>query len=270
MKDMSYRDKMIILIITIIIILVGGFFLLIRPRYNALINDTATMVATQAEWDGLEAKINQIPVLKDTITTMYNESKDIAKMFVDTAYGDANETYDTNKVSYCMDQYIQPAIDDSGLKVDSVDLSTTGTEEVEYYLYVPNVLTYSLLETGDINGNYAKEVNDEVLRDSNFLAEKTAASMQVTTLTMAVTGTKESLMTFLDAINNDSNAILVTDCIISNYQFAAEEEEVVTMDEEGNEVRTVISSGDEDGESPIALTIKFYNAKEIDEPELGD
>ncbi|MBQ8926748.1 MAG: hypothetical protein IJ055_00550 [Oscillospiraceae bacterium] len=267
---MSYRDKMIILIITIIIILVGGFFALIRPRYNALINDTATLVTTQAEWEGLEAKINQIPVLQDTITTMYNEAKSTASMFVDAAYGDANETYDTDKISYYMDQYIQPALDDSELEVSSIDLSAIGSEDVEYYYYTPNVLTYSLLETGDVNGNYAKEVNDEILRDSNYLTEKNVASMQVTTVTMTVEGTKESLMTFLDAIHSDKNAILVSECDIANYQFKEDEEVIVSVDEEGNETRTVVGSNDEDGTSAMTLVVKFYNAKEIDEPDLGE
>ena len=69
MKDMSYRDKMVILIISIIIILVAGFFALIRPTYNKMVEDTATYETTKTEWDGIKQKLDAIPALKETITS---------------------------------------------------------------------------------------------------------------------------------------------------------------------------------------------------------
>ena len=67
MKDMSYRDKMVILVISIIVILVAGFFALIRPKYQALVADTSTYESTKTEWEGIEQKINAIPTLKPAI-----------------------------------------------------------------------------------------------------------------------------------------------------------------------------------------------------------
>jgi len=65
MREMSYRDKMIILIISIIIILVAGFFVLIRPTYQKLVDDTTTYESTKTEWDGIQQKLDAIPTLKN-------------------------------------------------------------------------------------------------------------------------------------------------------------------------------------------------------------
>ena len=127
MREMSYRDKMIVLIITVIIILAVGFFALIRPKYNAYVADKQTYETTKTEWEGLEAKINQIPVLKEAITTSYNESKKIAELFVNEAFQPANDTFDDTKVNLIVDQYIQPAVDESELKVTDLEMGGVDT-----------------------------------------------------------------------------------------------------------------------------------------------
>ena len=293
MREMSYRDKMILLIISVIIILAVGFFALIRPKYNTLVADRAIYQTTKEQADGVQAKLDQIEPLKSEITADYNSAKEIAEMFVNEAFEPVNDTFDNTKSNYIMDQYVQSIIDESELKVATFNLGGVSSESLEYYYYTPDVLTYSLLESADVNGNYAEEVT-ELLKQSSVLGERETAEVMTNTLTLSVTGTKENLMTFLAKINGEEgaevagsgedgfgkdiadNAVRVTSISISDYTFGAgqtEEVQVQTgVDEAGNpvmETQTRQVNSDGNGESEMTINVTFYNAKPIDQPELG-
>ncbi len=272
MKDMSYRDKMVILVISIIIILVAGFFALIKPKYDKLVTDTSTYETTKTEWDGIKQKLDAIPGLKDEITEKYTAAKKDAEMFVNPALGDLNDTYYTDHVNYSVDQYIQPALDAANLEVTTFALGSTGSVAVDFYYYSPNVVTYALLEAADINGNYAEKMA-EAMQKETVLKEIETTDLIGQNVALSLNGTREQLMTFLDAIKDDKNAILVESVDIGDYQFKGglEENEVVSVDAEGNEVRTVVKpAADEEGTSSLTLSVTFYNAKAIDVPDLGD
>ncbi|MDE7094567.1 MAG: hypothetical protein K2O52_06625 [Oscillospiraceae bacterium] len=270
---MSYRDKMILVIITAIIILAAGFFGLIRPRYNALVADRDTYETTKTEWEGVELKLNQIPVLQDAIKTEASEAKKVAELFVNEAFETVNDTFDNVKANYILDQYVQPMIDESELEVTAFTADGISAENLDYYYYEPDVLTYSLLENADINSSYAQQVSD-LLKESNYLKTKETAEVMVNKMSLTVKGTKENLMMFLDKIKEDENAILVTTVTINDYQFGAGQtriENVETTDEEGNVTTTTREvTLDGDGKSEMDLELAFYNAKPIDNPNIGD
>lgn len=286
MREMSYRDKMIILIISIIIILVAGFFVLIRPTYQKLVDDTTTYESTKTEWDGIQQKLDAIPTLKETITTAYNDASKDASIFVNEAFGDYKDTLQTERISYLVDQHIQPAIDESNLTVAEMAIGTAGSTNLEYYYYTPNVLTYALIEAADINGNYAKKATD-ALATSALLEERTATELLAQNVDINVVGNRENLMSFLEAIKNDKNAIQVNLVKIADYTFTsgleegAQEPQVVEVtetDAEGNPVVTqqeapaaaaaTVAPGE--GLSEMEVNVMFYAAKEIEKPDFGD
>ncbi len=286
MKDMSKRDKMIIIIMTIIVILVAGFFAMIRPKYRQLVADTETFVATQTEWQGIDAKLNAIPGLKDSITEAYNKSNKTAQLFVNEVFADVTKNYSDEKANVVADEHIQPAIDESSLMVNSMDISGVTAQDIEYYYYTPNVVTYSLLEAADVNGNYANEISD-LLLNSMVLDETATAEVMTNTVNLRMTGNKESLMLFLDAIKNDKNAILVESVSVNDYTFTGGMEEEnqpaqtpaePQVDEEGNPIEPVAEAPQQtpsnvaagEGTSEMTINVVFYNAKPIDTPDLGD
>lgn len=266
MKDMSYRDKMVILIISIIVIMVAGFFALIKPAYNKLVTDTATYEQTKTEWEGIKAKLDAIPELKDTITKTYNDAKKNAEVFKNTAFGDVNKDYDTRKVNYGLDQYLHQAIDDNSLKVSDFSLGEAGSTQVEYYVYKPNAVTYALLEKGDLNGNYAMDIQ-KLMNNSTVIETRKTAEVMGNDVKIRLTGKKEDLMNFLDNIKDDQNAINIYSLNISNYNFSDGTEREVT-DAEGNV--TTVANPNAEGESSLDMGMLFYNAKELDKPDLGD
>lgn len=291
MRDMSYRDKMIILIISIIIILVAGFFALIRPKYDTLVTDQSTYESTKTEWDGIKQKLDAIPTLKETITTAYNEANKDASVFVNEAFGDYKDSLSTERVSYLVDQHIQPALDASNLMVGEMAIGKTGSTEIEYYYYTPNVLTYALIEAADINGNYAQKASD-ALATSTLLEDRQKAELLAENVDVTVVGTRENLMTFLDALKEDKNALVADKIVISDYTFTTGEEEEQQaapaqptpaepqLDEEGNPIPVeqpatptqTPAATPEPGEgiSAMEVNVMFYAAKEIDKPDFGD
>ena len=266
MKEMSYRDKMVILIISIIIIMVAGFFALIKPTYNKFVSDSATYEQTKTEWEGIKAKIDAIPGLKETITNSYNDAKKNASVFKNTAFGDIDKDYDTRKVNYGLDQYLHQAIDDNSLKVNNFALGEAGSATIDYYYYTPNAVSYALLEKGDLNGKYAMEIS-KLMETSAVLSERSTADVLANDVKIAVTGKKEDLMNFLDTIKDDQNAVNIYNLNISNYNFSDGTEREVT-DAEGNV--TKVANPNADGESALTIDMLFYNAKELDKPDLGD
>jgi Tfp pilus assembly protein PilO len=266
MKDMSYRDKMVILVISIIVILVAGFFVLIKPAYNKMVTDTATYETTKTEWDGIKQKLDAIPALKEGITKMYQDAKKDAKVLENTAFGDVDKEYDVKKVNYGLDQYLQQTIDDNSLSVTEFTISGCGANSIEYYYYEPNVVTYALLETGDVNGNYEAEVRD-LIKAGTVLSEREVASVLTNAISLEVEGKKEDLMNFLETMKADTNAININSLTIEDYSFSQGTSHDV-VDEEGNV--TTVKDANADGKSKMTIEMNFFNAKEMDNPDLGD
>lgn len=276
MREMSYRDKMILLIISVIIILAVGFFALIRPKYNTLVADKAVYNDTYTEWEGIEAKKAKIPVLKESITKEYQDSEKIAEMFVNEAFQPVNDTFDNLKANYVLDQYIQTKIDESELKVVNFTLGGISSQTLDYYYYTPDVLTYSLLESADVNGNYAQQVA-ELLKTSTALSERETAEVMTNTLELSVTGKKENLMTFLTKMKDEEeNAARITNVTIADYTFGEGQTQTITEQQVGADgtvtevTREVPVASDGQGESSMDISITFYNAQPIDKPVLGD
>ena len=290
MRDMSYRDKMILLIITVIIIIAVGFFALIRPKYNDMVADRGIYEATKEEWEGIDMKLQQIPTLKQTITDDYKDAREVAEMFVNEAFQPVNDTFDNSNANLFLDQYIQPLLDECDLKVETLAPSGIGSDTISYYYKTPNVLTYSLLENADINGNYAQQVAD-LMAESTNMSERTSADLMTNSIALNVTGTKENLMLFLAKINGEEevqggedglgsdigeNAVLVNSINITDYTFGAGQTRTITEEQTGADgtvttvTREVPVSADGKGESSMTINVTFYNAKPIDEPVLGD
>lgn len=259
--EMTYRDKMVLLVVGVIVILVGGFFALIKPKYDAKKENEAAYVKTQETWAGIDREIKAIPTYKTKITEIYEEANDTAKIFINSAFTTANKNYSNDKNSYELDQYIQPALDESNVEVTSMELGPVAAQKIEYYFHTPNVLTYSLLEAADVNNEYAKEAA-EVLKSSIVLSTRETADLMTYDVDMTVEGTKESLMKFLEKVDTDNNAILVNTVTIDNYKFT----DGLELDEYGDPMP---GENLEEGTSTMAITMRFFNAKEIDQPNLG-
>ncbi len=262
--EMSYRDKVILIVLLILLVLVGGFFALIKPKYEKWQSDKKIYADTEIEWNGIDQKLTAIPTLQKNIKEKCSEYKKTAQVFVNDAFKSANETYTNEKTSYEIDQYLQPVIDECSLEVTDMTLADVTSETINYYFYEPNVVTYSLLEAADINGDYNADLA-EVMKESIVLTERVVGDVMCQNVELTVNTTKENLMLFLDKMGEEKNAVLVNNVNINNYEFT-DGLEVTQTGPDGQPV-TVIRDGE--GTSIVNITIGFYNAKPIDEPNVG-
>lgn len=259
--EMSYRDKMVLLIVGVIVILVGGFFALIKPTYDKKVENEAIYKKTQETWEVIDREIKAIPTYQKKIEDIYNEANGTAKIFVNSAFASANKNFNGDRTSYELDQYLQKAMDESNVEVRAMDLGPVEARNMEYYYHVPNVLTYSLLEAADVNGNYAKKAA-ETLKAGIVLETRETAELMAYDIELTVEGTKENLMAFLEKIQADNNAILVTSTTVENYKFT----DGLELDEFGDPLP---GENLEEGTSNVTVIVTFYNATTIDKPNTG-
>lgn len=257
-REMSYRDKMILLIIAVVVIVAGGFFALIRPKYNAYKSHMVTYEETKKTWDGIDQKLKAIDPLKDSIKKTRDEAAKTIELFDNKAMAVVNDNYEPRTFYYQLDQYFHGAVDESALDVKSLVLDEVGTKAISYYYYTPNAITYSLLETGDLNGAYAADMY-ELMEESIVLGAVQSVDLAYEKMELVVRCQKEGLMNFLKAVKDDSETIIVDKVDIPDYTFTE------TRTGETPQPGEIVPDPGM-GWTEITLYISLYSAKGIDDP----
>ncbi len=264
--EMSYRDKVILIVLLIVLIVVAGIMALIKPQYEDYKAAKAEYEVVLKDWEAVEEKINQIDPLRKDITATYEEANKTAAVFVNSIFDTANKTFSSEKTALEVDNYLQPIIDECSLNVKEMGIAPVSADVMTYYYYVPDVVTYSLLEAADINGTYAAQIG-ESLKASTVLAQREAVEVMSEVVSVTVEGEKENLMLFLEKIDAEPNAVLVKSVNIANYAFTdGLEQESIGPD--GQPTITIDPNGV--GTSEISIDIAFYNAKNMEKPDLGE
>ncbi len=257
--ELSRRDRMLLLGLGVIVIVLVGIFVFIKPKYEEIQTHQATYEETKTTWDGIDQKIESIPSIETNITELYKSALSDAQLFVNTAFVTENADMVSGKTSMEIDQYLQNIITENELELEisALTLAEASTSTLSYYYYTPNVLTYALLESADINGNYADKAASAVNVETVVSGYDTV-DLMTATVSISLSATKEQIMAFLQAISEDKNAVLITAFDISNYAFT----DGLEIDEEGNFIG-------EDGMSSCTVSLSFYNAYTIDEPDFS-
>lgn len=228
---LSYRDKMLLLGVAALAIIALGIFLLIKPKITEIKEDNKTLSEVKADWKEKDDKIQQIPGLQEAITNTYKESKKLSDYFQDLS---AVET------QYKLDEFMQPYLDECNIEVTSLDLGSPSVSEIGYYYFTPSVVTSSMFDAADVNGNYAAAVN-AAKAESNSLSERTKESVVRTQYGVAAKAEKEDIWAFMEKINSLDTTIIIDSVNISDYTFGEEARKEDPTVEETSEVTFVIS-----------------------------
>ncbi len=246
---LNYRDKAILLIFLSVLVVVAGIFGLIKPKFEEIDKHEKELSAVKAEWAQIETKINEIKPLQDAINESYNESSELADDFVDSSLISS---------TYKLDQFMQPHVDacnneeeELKFRAKSVEVGSMSTTTLSYYYFKPSVLTSSMFDAADINGNYQAAI-DEQMTESNALSERTAETVIKTQYGLNAEANKAGTWAFMDKINSLDTAILIESVNISDYAFGAGEEP-----EPGEEQKDT---------SQVTFVISLYSVFEMDEP----
>lgn len=260
---LNYRDRVILLIIIAVVILLGGFFGLIKPRYNDIKENKAARDTVQAEWDGLDAKIQQIPTLRENIKSTKADADKISAMFYTGA-----DIADGNLISfmqpYQLDKYMQDIMDKANLKVMTLEAGSIQDTSFDYYYYTPVVPTTAILDLADLNGNYSAEISRK-LEESNAISERTPENLFVQQYGVNVKATKDDLWNFMKTIHEMNKAIRIDSISISDTNFGTDPETGKLLPEAE---KMKDASGKEAGVSQVTMVLNLYSVYELDEPVL--
>lgn len=234
---LTYRDKVVLIALIAVIIAVLGAVFLIRPKYLDIKDDNAKLAEVKEKWDGISAKLEEIPGLQEHILTSYDESDKLAKDFMDVSEISTPEK---------LDQFMQPYVDECNLEVSLLDLGSVSTSTLSYYYLTTTPVTSTMFDAADVNGTYKAAVDAQML-ESNTLAQRTQETVMRTQYGISATGKKEDLWKFMETINDLDTAVLIESVNISDYTFGKNAQPATDKSE-------------------MTLVISFYSVFEMDKP----
>lgn len=242
---LNYRDKVMLGALFALIIIVAGIFMLIKPVNEDIKSNKTRLAEVQKDRDEVDAKISEIPGLKDDIKNTYNDTVALTDDFV--AY---NSMYDTRKV----DQYMQSFATDSKVKVSTLAVGDLGTNVLEYYYFTPKIVGEELLTQSDINGSQ-KAFNDIEMAESNALEARTAEKVLQSQYTITVTADdKDKIWSYMEAIEKQPETILINSVSLANMEI---KENPANRDEK-----------DEEKLPTAQFVVTLYSIYEMNEPNV--
>lgn len=251
---LNYRDKVILAVVLALIICVGGFFGLIKPKSAEIKENKATLSAKETEVAQIKEKIAKIEPLTNDINDIYDDTNNKSKLFVPM------EEINNPVV---LDEYMQELANENNVRINTVNLGQTSVGAIDYYFQTPNDIGGDLRAEADFSGELQAKQN-ELNAESNSLSARNSESVLVTQYGLNITGTKEDIWNYVQAVADIKNAVVLNSLSLSDYTFGANEEMTIT-NEDGSSTVINVSSG-EDGESDAQIVITLYSVYTMTKP----
>lgn len=247
---LNYRDKVILGILLAIVILLLGFFFLIKPKNQEIKDNKEVLEQVEKERDEVDAKIAEIKPLQNEIRETYDKTSDLTGDFVEY-----NDIYNARKI----DQYMQHFAEECEVRVGTLVASDLNTSTINYYYFTPTFVGEDMLNASDLNGD-KKAANDESKAESESLKSRTKESVLLGTYDISVTGTKENIYKYLQAIEDQDKTIIINSVNLSNTAIGDRAMEEIEQ--------LAAEAGIDQLEATAKITISLYSVYELSEPNL--
>lgn len=261
---LNYRDRIILLVLIGVVILIAGFFGLIKPKYKDIKSNTDQRDTVQAEWDGLDEKIQQIPELEKDIKAIKADADKLSANFY-TGNDIAEGTLSGFIEPYQVDKFMQEVIDKSNVKIMNLEVGKLSDAQLSYYCYTPVVPVTAILDLADLNNNYSMEILKK-MAESTALALRPKENLYVQQYGVNVKATKENLWKFMEEINNLNKSINIESVQIMDTDFGVDFE---TGKMKENVETQKDSSGKDVGVTTATIVINIYSVYNLDEPNFN-
>ena len=242
---LNYREKVILGIFLAVVICIAGFVLLVKPKNQAIKDDKALRESKQTEREEVEKKIAEIKKLQDQIDTTYTETTKLTDDFVDY-----DEIYRTEK----FDMFMQHFAEENEVKITTLNVGSLGEASMDYYYFEKEIANNDLFTSADLNGDRQDEF-DKNNAEGASLSERTVEDIMGADYAVSVTGKKENIWNFMQALAEQDETIIIRTVGISDYTFGAEPD--------SKELQ-----GDE--ESSVTFTISAYSIYEMAKPNTAE
>ena len=255
---LNYRDKIILGALLAFVILLAGFFLLIKPKYTAIKDDSDQLTMVKAERDEVDAKIAEIKPLQDEIKATYDATTKLTNDFV--AY---NDIYNARK----LDQYMQHFAEDCEVKITQLTASDLADSSIGYYFFTPTYVGESMLSEADLNGDRQAAIAEDKA-ESDSLTSRTKESVLLGTYEINVMGTKENLYKYLQAIEDQDKTIIINSVqsgdLVINPEAVEKRADVLDLELTDEEKEQF----EDDAEVTATLNLSIYSVFALSEPNV--
>ena len=246
---LSYREKIGLLIVIVLAVIIVFIAVPIKTIKGNIKAHTEEKETVQTEYDETQRLIAQIPGIESNIKKVVEESKALSKDF----YAHA-ENVELDKL---FEEVLNKAPYVEGGKnnieiTGNYNIDDAEADEFPFYCYVPDVVTYPILEKADTNGNLL-ETKDKALYEKAVTAVKIselqAQNIEVHRATVPMKFKKEALLSFEDELKSKLTGARIVSVKIDDYTFA-------------NASDVPEEKGFSDGE----VVIEFYTMQQIQDP----
>lgn len=251
---LNYRDKVILAVVLALIVFVGGFFGLIKPKSKEIDESKATLAAKEAQVTEIKNKIARIDPLTNDINDLYDDTNNKAKLFVPM------EEINNPVV---LDEYMQDLANENNVRINTVNLGQTSVGSLPYYFYTPTDIGGELRSEADFSGALQAKQN-EINAESSSLSARIAERVLATQYGVNITGTKEDIWNYVQAVADIKNAVILNSLSLTDYTFGANQEMTIT-NEDGSTTTINVSAG-EDGTSDAQIVITLYSVYTMTKP----
>lgn len=253
---LNYREKVILAVFLALAILVGGFFGLVKPKNDTIKTDKKTLSTEREKEKEVKAKIAQIGTLQDTIKQLVKDTTEITDHFVD-------KSKDENPV--LLDEFMQHFADENEIRITNLAVGDMTEKTLDYYYIEVNEIGSGLRELADFTGDYLENTNEQQA-EQNQLSQREKPTVLEQVYVFEGKGKKESLWKLMDAINDYSDALLITSVEYDKVQEEGEDGNQKPDDEKSDEEREIKP----EDEVSIKMNISLYSVYDLIMPEYED
>lgn len=216
---LSYRDKVIFIVVMIIIVLVAGFFLLIKPKFEAVDNAKYNLEKKQAEWSEVEAKINTYPEIVTAMKESLDQIDEQQKIFLEEGHPYINE------------RYIRDALAEVNVEVNSVTTEYTTASPINgYVVQNKNILAYDNKMNADLFNELPQEVYDQYNKVQKEGYPSTIIGVTTMNFTFSSDLELRDAFNVIDRIAEDEKTIILNTVGSSVEEVSDEPTQEITVD----------------------------------------
>lgn len=205
---LSKQERIAVLVIALIILLGLGIFFFIVPKFQAIGESTAALVAKQQELQTATERANTKEQLGIDVINAYNEGRNVADMFFEDMTPYEADAAVREFLDYCKNVEVK---DDQGnvikkklnVVVDSLTVGEPSVSTLGVSFFSEPTVDYELKTYASQGRETPQEVLDAQAREQ-ILQDELSAAQTVGSISAQFTVTaldQDELMAFIDAIN---------------------------------------------------------------------
>lgn len=256
---LNYREKIFLLVFSVIVLVIIACAWPIRSlRKKIEANENERKIVLQ-EFKDKEQKIAQIKPLENQIETLYNESSEYSKIFIDSKSNDEIDKYIADVLNDAQEYVCKDLTSNAVEILGNHVISDAKNVKLDFSYLEPEIVTYPIMQAADINGNLMETENkdfyDKVMNAAK-IQSLDPQEVESHNQTISVLATKAGLFKFIDQIAKIDSGIKITDINIADPEYA------FRKDTNPEEVPK--------GFSRVDITISYYTMQKIARPAFLD